>query len=68
VLSANISATHQNWLKTPGKNGRKHKDNSMRTIKIPPKTTALGWSIAEYENRWDLIDAKLLGPNLANGV
>ena len=67
ILAENISAAHQNWLKTPGKDGRPHKDNAIRTVKIPPKTTALGWSILEYENRWDLIDEKLLDRSINGG-
>ena len=67
VMAKNISAAHQNWLRTPGKKGQAHRDNKIRTVKLPPKTTALGWSIAKYRERWDLIDTKLLDPKSKNG-
>ena len=58
-MAKNTLEGHQNWLNTPGKNGQKHKDNTVRTVPIPPFTSNTGWNISEYLNRWDLIEQKL---------
>ena len=55
-LSKNVSESHREWLKKPGKNGRPHKDTNMRNIGIPPQTAFNGWSIAGYKNRWDIVE------------
>ena len=59
TMARNIYKNHQNWLQTPGKSGRAHKDSSIRVVHIPPAKTVAGWSIARYRDRWDLIDAVL---------
>lgn len=59
VMSHNIIEDHRVWLETPGKNGQKHNDNSIRTVKVPPYKSIRGWDIGEYFNRWDLIEDKL---------
>jgi hypothetical protein len=46
---------HQVWLKTPGKNGRPHKDNKVLTVPLPPARSFDAWDITEYRDRWDLI-------------
>jgi len=58
-MAKNVSKAHQMWLKAPGKQGQPHKDNSMRTVHLPPKVSFSGWEISEYENRWNLIEEKL---------
>ncbi len=59
AMAKNICRDHQQWLQTPGKGGRKHKDNAIRVVNIPPGKTFTGWSISRYRDRWDLIDAVL---------
>ena len=59
VMSKNVSDAHQLWLKTPGKKGQHHNDNSVRAVYLPPKRSITGWSIKRYLNRWDLIERKL---------
>ena len=41
-----IAESHQKWLRTTGKDGRKHKDSAMRNFKDPND---------EYLERWDLL-------------
>ncbi len=60
VMAKSVYETHQRWLKTPGKNGRPHKDSAVRAVYIPPyKPTHGGLDISEYLGRWDLIEEKL---------
>ena len=59
IISENNKAGHELWLKTPGKKGRPHMDNNVRTIEIPPYKSIFGWDICEYKSRWDLIEEKL---------
>jgi len=58
-MAKNVVKAHQLWLKTPGKNGREHKESTLRVVHIPPGTSFSGWDISEYKNRWDLIEEKL---------
>jgi hypothetical protein len=37
---------HRAWLATPGRGGKPHKDNPMRTFRDPAH---------EYRDRWDLL-------------
>jgi len=64
VMSKNIQAAHANWLSTPGKDGRPHKDSSVRTVHIPPHSNQYSWDVSPYLNRWDLIEDKLRGESL----
>jgi len=59
VMSKNIKESHNQWLETPGMNGRQHEESSIRTITLPPRKCFNGWNVEEYENRWDLIEEKL---------
>jgi len=59
VMAKNVVEAHQLWLRTPGRNGQAHKENTVRTVHIPPKISRSGWDITEYRNRWDLIEEKL---------
>lgn len=58
-MAKNVTEGHELWLKTPGKNARKHKDNKVRTVHLPPFKSFSGWDISKYFNRWDLIESKL---------
>ena len=60
TMSENINENHQNWLATLGRNGQKHKDNSIRTVMLPPWINGNGWDLSNYKNRWDLIEEKLI--------
>ena len=60
-ISHHVSASHKLWLDTPGMKGQAHKDNTVRTVHLPPYSNKAGWSIEHYRNRWDLIDTKLHG-------
>ena len=62
IISKNVTRIHQNWLDTPARDGSKHNETTMRTVDIPPykiRQENLRWDLSEYENRWDLIEAKL---------
>ena len=45
-----IKGEHEEWLKTPGRGGRKHKDTDMRFFEILDEK-----DIPKYFNRWDLL-------------
>jgi hypothetical protein len=59
-ISKNVAEAHQLWMNTKGKNGQDHNDSSIRTIHLPPKSSASGWKIDEYKNRWDIIESLLI--------
>jgi hypothetical protein len=56
VMAKNVSEAHELWLSTLGKKGQAHKDNTVRTVHLPPYKSVNGWDIASYRDRWDLID------------
>jgi hypothetical protein len=58
-MAKHVSEGHHQWLNTPGKKGQAHKDNTVRTVTLPPRKSFSGWDISPYRNRWDLIEAKL---------
>jgi len=60
IMSNNIKENHQIWLNTLGRNGRKHKDNSVRTVLLPLRIHKNGWDENNFRNRWDLIEEKLM--------
>jgi hypothetical protein len=53
-----LRRSHGGWLATPGKGGRPHRDQPMRTLRAsyenPEKGYPAGW-LAEWAERWDLI-------------
>jgi len=59
-ISKNVLESHEIWMKTPGVKGQKHNESKIRTIHLPPKTCANGWSIEKYKNRWDIIESLLV--------
>ena len=59
TMSEKVKNGHQIWLSTPGKNGQKHNDTSIRTLLLPPLIHIGDWDLSEYRNRWDLIEEKL---------
>ena len=50
VVSKQVKEGHAEWLLTSAKNGKKHKDTSMRMFRDPNDL---------YKNKWDIIE-KLL--------
>ena len=58
-MAENILENHRIWLRTPGKKGQKHNDNSVRTVTLPPHIHLNGLDLRIYKNRWDLIEEKL---------
>ena len=58
-MARNVSEAHALWLRTPGVKGQSHKDNTVRTVHLPPHKSVSGWEISKYLNRWDLIEDKL---------
>ena len=59
IMARNVFAGHRNWLSTPGKNGQKHEDNDMRTVCLKAKNCSKSFDVAQYKDRWDLIEAAL---------
>jgi hypothetical protein len=60
VMAREVSKAHRAWLEAPGKRGQEHNDSTVRTVSLPPYTEMTGWDISEYQNRWDLIEQKLI--------
>ena len=54
-----MSKKTDEWLRTPGKDGRKHKDSAVRIVMLPPFKSDHSWSVEGYKERWDLIEEKL---------
>ena len=46
IVAKDVSTRHREWLAAPGKNGKKHKDSSMRQFVDKDN---------QYEGHWDLI-------------
>lgn len=59
VMAANVSRLHKQWLASPGKNGRAHKDNSVRAVAVVDGAPSYFWPACEYRERWDLIESAL---------
>lgn len=58
-MARNVKHHHQAWLKSPGMKGQKRNDSAIRAVGISEKASSTFWIIAEFENRWDLIDKAL---------
>src|SRR5207244_2000061 len=59
TMAKNVSEAHELWLSTPGKKGQSHKDNTVRTVHLPPYKSFSGWDISIYRDRWDFIEEVL---------
>jgi len=59
IMAMNVIEAHQMFLNSTGLRGQEHKDNTMRTVHLPPFKSRSGWDISEYRDRWDLIEEKL---------
>jgi hypothetical protein len=57
-----VKESHQAWLAMPGKQGQPHNDHDMRRIlpsyAHPVNAAPTGW-LSDYQDRWDLITAKV---------
>jgi len=60
VMAKSVVDAYQLWLRSPGVKGQAHKDNSVRTVHLPPyKSSYSKLDISKYRDRWDLIEQKL---------
>jgi hypothetical protein len=60
-MAKNVAGAHAKWLSAPGVKGRPHRDSAVRIVHLPPHKSFSGWTIELYRERWDLIEACLLG-------
>ncbi len=65
VMAKHVAEAHELWLSTPGKKGQAHKDNTVRTVHLPPYKSLSAWDISSYRDRWDLIE-KVLNADQSN--
>ena len=63
VMAKNVKEKSDQWLATPGKDGREHKDSNVRIVTLPPFKSEHSWNIEGYKERWDLIEEKLGVPH-----
>ena len=60
VMAKNVVEAHQLWLKSPGVKDQDHKENTVRTVYLPPhKSSYSSLNINKYRDRWNLIEQKL---------
>ena len=59
LMAKNVSEAHKMWLADEGKNGHVRQDSTVRTVPIPPHVSYSDWSIADFKNRWELIENHL---------
>lgn len=59
VMAKHVREGHQRWLGSPRARGQPHKDNTVRTVHLPPHRSSTGWDVGEFLDRWDLIEKKL---------
>jgi len=50
IVAKHVKQSHQEWLKRPGRNGQKHKDQPMRNFWIETKE-----DVAKYRRKWDIL-------------
>jgi len=59
-MAINVQESFRLWVETPGRAGQQHdSENRVRAVYLPPRTSRNGWSIEQYRNRWDMIEASL---------
>jgi hypothetical protein len=60
VMAAHVAGAHDRWMKAPGAKGQPHQNSGVRTVHIPPhRSKYCEIDIAQYSDRWDLIDLAL---------
>ena len=61
VMSRKILEEFKLWSDTPGQKGQQHDvTNKVRALTLPPYKSLSDWDLSEYQDRWDLIEEKLL--------
>ncbi len=55
-MSRWVVEDHRQWLSEPGRDGRPHKNNAIRSVHIPPYKNKTGWDISQYLEKWSLIE------------
>lgn len=61
VMAKNVVKAHKLWLDTLGAKGQQHKDNTVRTVHLPPyKSAYSNLDLCKYRDRWDLIEQRLV--------
>src|SRR4051794_19786376 len=58
-MAANVSSYHRRWLLEPGKMGQQRNDNKVRAVAVAPGAAPYFWSVAAYEDQWQLIERVL---------
>jgi len=60
-IAKNVVENHDIWASTPGKDGQqRNRENTVRTVTLPPRIHLNGWDVSIYQNRWDLIEKCVL--------
>ena len=59
VMAKNVTERHATWLATPGKDGRAHKDTSVRAVAVSKGVSDYHWPVLAYRDKWELIERKL---------
>jgi len=63
-MTKNVLNNFELWASTPGAKGQaRDRDNTIRTVQLPPRVEGNGWSIESFQGRWDLIVEAVDGPN-----
>jgi len=57
-MSVNIKKAHSRWLDGTGIRKAKREDSSVRVVWLKPRN-ADDWDVAQYKDRWDLIEQML---------
>jgi hypothetical protein len=58
-MALNISDHHRRWLLEPGKLGQQRNDSAVRAVAVVSGAAAYYWSVAAYEDQWQLIERVL---------
>lgn len=63
IVSKSVKEAHQYWLRSPGKNGQRHNDNSIRLFKSKPSKWCPKWFTQElidkYKNNINALEEDL---------
>jgi len=60
IVSKSVREAHQKWLKTPGKKGQQHNDNTIRLFRSKPGKCCPSWFTQElidsFKNNIEILD------------
>jgi hypothetical protein len=59
-MAANVTTYHRNWLRSPGKHGRAHRDSLVRAVAVAPGAPSYYWSVEDFRNKWSLLELALI--------